>query len=99
MVRRLMSTLETSRSQSSTRSAQRWLLLSGRNFAAIMMTPARSTTAHIWSETINSYPKTSMQPEIVLAHEFVEFIPEQLKERTLYISKPYQTAVHKCCCG
>ena len=40
-----------------------------------------------------------MKPEIVLAHEFVEFIPEQLKERTLYISKEYSTAVHKCCCG
>jgi hypothetical protein len=40
-----------------------------------------------------------MKPEIVLAFEFVEFIPEELKERTLYISKAYGTAVHKCCCG
>ncbi len=40
-----------------------------------------------------------MKPEIVLKHEFVEFIPEELKERTLYISKKYGTAVHKCCCG
>lgn len=40
-----------------------------------------------------------MKPEIVLAHEFVEFIPDELKERTLYISIPYCTAVHKCCCG
>src|SRR5215469_6869278 len=40
-----------------------------------------------------------MKPEIVLAHEFVEYIPEQLKERTLYISREYGTAVHKCCCG
>jgi len=29
----------------------------------------------------------------------VEFIPDDLKERTLYISIPYCTAVHKCCCG
>ena len=40
-----------------------------------------------------------MRPEIVLAYEFVEFIPEELQERTLYISKTYGTAVHKCCCG
>jgi hypothetical protein len=40
-----------------------------------------------------------MKPEIVLAFEFVEFIPDDLKERTLYISIPYCTALHKCCCG
>lgn len=40
-----------------------------------------------------------MKPEIVLAYEFVEFIPEELKDRTLYISGSYGTAVHKCCCG
>ncbi|MBZ5526805.1 MAG: hypothetical protein LAN71_02745 [Acidobacteriia bacterium] len=40
-----------------------------------------------------------MKPEIVLAYEFVEFIPDELKERTLYISHTYCTAVHKCCCG
>src|SRR5713226_2950821 len=40
-----------------------------------------------------------MKPEVVLAHEFVEFIPDELKERTLYISITYCTAVHKCCCG
>src|SRR5437667_3715753 len=39
-----------------------------------------------------------MNPEIVLAYEFVEFIPDELKERTLYISYTYCTAVHKCCC-
>ena len=40
-----------------------------------------------------------MTPEIVLAYEFVEFIPDELKERTLYISCTYCTVVHKCCCG
>ena len=40
-----------------------------------------------------------MKPEILLAHEFVEFIPDELKERTLYVSITYSTAVHKCCCG
>lgn len=40
-----------------------------------------------------------MKPEIVLAHEFVEFIPDDLKEGMLYISETHGTAVHKCCCG
>jgi len=37
--------------------------------------------------------------ETALAYEFVEFVPDELKERTLYISVTYCTAVHKCCCG
>ena len=40
-----------------------------------------------------------MKPEVVLAYEFVEFIPDELKELTLYISIIYCTATHKCCCG
>ncbi len=40
-----------------------------------------------------------MVREIVLSHEFVEFIPNELKERTLYISYTYCTVLHKCCCG
>lgn len=40
-----------------------------------------------------------MKDEVTLAFEFVEFIPDDLKERTLYISITYRTAVHKCCCG
>lgn len=32
-------------------------------------------------------------------HEFVEFIPEALEEGILYVSIPYATVVHKCCCG
>src|SRR5436190_16260139 len=40
-----------------------------------------------------------MKSDIVLAFEFVEYIPEEIKERTLYISETYGTAVHKCCCG
>tara|TARA_A100001015_G_scaffold318690_1_gene439319 strand:+ start:1418 stop:1828 length:411 start_codon:yes stop_codon:yes gene_type:complete len=34
-----------------------------------------------------------------LNHKFVEFIPEQIQENTIYISTEYSTAVHKCCCG
>jgi hypothetical protein len=40
-----------------------------------------------------------MKPEIVLKPEFVEFIPEQLEERTLYVAAKYRTVVHLCCCG
>lgn len=34
-----------------------------------------------------------------LNHKFVEFIPEEIQENTIYISIEYSTAVHKCCCG
>lgn len=40
-----------------------------------------------------------MKTEIKLVHKFVEFIPEQIEERTLYISIEYCTAIHKCVCG
>ena len=40
-----------------------------------------------------------MKPERLLKHEFVEFIPDQLKDDTIYISIPYATVTHKCCCG
>jgi hypothetical protein len=40
-----------------------------------------------------------MKPDIVLKPEFVEFIPEQLEERTLYVAAKYRTVVHLCCCG
>jgi len=37
--------------------------------------------------------------DAALKHEFVELIPNQLKEGTVYVSIPYATVVHKCCCG
>jgi hypothetical protein len=40
-----------------------------------------------------------MKPNVILKHEFVEFIPEELEEKTVYISIPYASATHKCCCG
>jgi hypothetical protein len=40
-----------------------------------------------------------MKQEIVLKHEFVEFIPSELKERTIYISIRFGTASHLCVCG
>jgi hypothetical protein len=35
----------------------------------------------------------------VLVHQFVEFIPHELKEGTLYVCMGLATVVHKCCCG
>lgn len=32
-------------------------------------------------------------------HEYVEYIPEQLKPGVLYLSKRFKTASHLCCCG
>jgi hypothetical protein len=37
--------------------------------------------------------------EIHLKHEFVEYIPDHLKEGTIYVSLAFATAAHKCCCG
>jgi hypothetical protein len=32
-------------------------------------------------------------------HEFVEYVPATLQEGMVYVSIPYATAVHRCCCG
>jgi hypothetical protein len=40
-----------------------------------------------------------MKQEILLTHEFVEFIPGDLNERTIYVSIRFATVSHKCCCG
>jgi hypothetical protein len=40
-----------------------------------------------------------VRPDLSLSHEFVEHIPKELKDNTLYISVMFATAVHKCCCG
>lgn len=40
-----------------------------------------------------------MKESIVLKHEFVEFIPEELNEGTIYVSIRFTTASHRCCCG
>ena len=40
-----------------------------------------------------------MSKVTALTHQFVEFIPDQLKQGMLYISIEYATAAHKCCCG
>ena len=40
-----------------------------------------------------------MKPGIALKHEFVEFIPDEMQQETLYISIRFATASHLCCCG
>ncbi len=34
-----------------------------------------------------------------LKHRFVEFIPDEIEDATLYVSMEYGTVRHKCCCG
>lgn len=34
-----------------------------------------------------------------LGHSFVEFIPKEVDEGILYISRRFNTATHRCCCG
>lgn len=40
-----------------------------------------------------------MKRTLTLIHEFVEYIPEDIKDGKIYISILFKTAVHKCCCG
>jgi len=43
--------------------------------------------------------RISMKRKISLAYEFVDFIPEEVKDGYIYISIKYAIAIHKCCCG
>lgn len=40
-----------------------------------------------------------MKPATILKHKFVEYIPDEIKPGTIYVSMSFATAVHKCCCG
>jgi hypothetical protein len=40
-----------------------------------------------------------MTRQMKVTHEFVDYIPDALKEGTVYVCVPFATAVHKCCCG
>lgn len=40
-----------------------------------------------------------MTRQALLTHEFVERIPQELREDTVYVCIPFATVVHKCCCG
>lgn len=35
----------------------------------------------------------------MLGHEFVEYIPDNLNDNTIYVSIKFATVAHKCCCG
>ena len=34
-----------------------------------------------------------------LTHEFIDYIPDTLDEGVLYVSIPFATVMHRCCCG
>lgn len=36
---------------------------------------------------------------MILRHKFVNQIPEKLEEGVIYVSIPFETVIHKCCCG
>ena len=40
-----------------------------------------------------------MKPLTEITHEFVEHIPDDLKDGVVYVSVKYPMAAHKCCCG
>ena len=40
-----------------------------------------------------------MKKTTTLVPEFVEFIPDDLREGIIYVSMTFATAAHKCCCG
>jgi hypothetical protein len=40
-----------------------------------------------------------MNSEVALKHQFVEFIPDDLEQRTIYVSIRFATASHLCLCG
>lgn len=40
-----------------------------------------------------------MKRATAVTHKFVEYIPDQLENGTIYVSIVFATAVHKCCCG
>lgn len=40
-----------------------------------------------------------MKRVTILTYEFVEYIPDDLRDGTLYVSMAFATVAHKCCCG
>lgn len=40
-----------------------------------------------------------MRGKVLLTHKFVELIPRELEADTIYVSIPYATVIHNCCCG
>jgi hypothetical protein len=40
-----------------------------------------------------------MKRAAILKQEFVEYIPADLMDGTIYVSMTYAVAQHRCCCG
>jgi hypothetical protein len=40
-----------------------------------------------------------MNHAMILKHEFIEYVPEVLQDGVVYVSIPFATVSHKCCCG
>lgn len=40
-----------------------------------------------------------MKRQLTLKHEFVTSFPDVLDDHTVYVSIPFASAIHKCCCG
>lgn len=34
-----------------------------------------------------------------MTHRFVEYVPDELEDGVLYVSIPFATVTHRCCCG
>lgn len=34
-----------------------------------------------------------------MTHRFIEYVPDELADGVLYVSIPFATATHRCCCG
>ena len=43
--------------------------------------------------------RININKKLKLTHKFVEYIPDDIKDLTIYVSMAYATVVHKCCCG
>jgi len=40
-----------------------------------------------------------MKPGAILTHQFVESVPQVMQQDIVYVSIPFATVIHKCCCG
>lgn len=51
------------------------------------------------SRPMTSSTKMSPSRATRVRHQFVEAMPSQIDEGVLYVSRRFNTAIHKCCCG
>lgn len=57
------------------------------------------TTPATRSQLMTSSTKMPPSRLTRIQHQFVEAMPLQIDEGVLYISRRFNTAIHKCCCG